>query len=285
MKNFLAPLVEQGVAKVDSDDISNIKTINSLAAQAYISEVRPQILMAGKANSIDSVYLNTAIAQLKIFIFAGHDTTASTLSFAYSRLYRDAAVLTKVRAEHDEVLGPDPSQAAARLAENPSLLNALPYTQAIVKETLRLYPPAGSLRTGVAGFVLTHPDTGKVYPTEGFDIFSASVAIHRRADYWERADEFVPERWLIKEGSEGLQARKNAWRPFELGPRNCIGQELALLELRAILAMTLRELDFEPAYPADAIEVNGEKAYQVMDVGHITGHIKDGFPVRVKVRG
>lgn len=287
MRNFLAPLIEEGIDRHDSGKISGPKTINDLAIKAYRTEVQQQQPADGtavqKPQHIDPKFLATAEAQLKIFIFAGHDTTASTLSFAYSRLFRDPAALAKIRAEYDDVLGPDSSQTLARLTENPSLLNQMPYSAAVIKETLRLYPPAATARSGPAGAFLTHPETDQRLPTHGFLLWSCSYLTHRHPAYWERPDDFVPERWLAREG-EPLYPRKNAWRPFELGPRNCIGQELAQLELRAILAMTLRDLDFEPAYAANAPEALGEKAYQMMGVGDITGHVKDGFPVRVKMR-
>lgn len=287
MRNFLAPLIEKGIEKFDSGETSGPKTINDLAVKAYRTEVQEQQTVNGatkqKLRQIDPEFLEIAIAQLKIFIFAGHDTTASTLSFAYSRLYRDAAALAKIRAEYDQVLGPDTSQTLARLTENPNLLNQMPYTAAVVKEILRLYPPAATARAGSPGVFLTHPATGRTLPTDGFTVWSCSWMLHRHPAHWVRPDDFVPERWLAREG-DALYPHRNAWRPFELGPRNCIGQELAQLELRAILAMTLRDLDLEPAYADGAPEALGEKAYQVMDVGDITGHIKDGFPVRVKVR-
>lgn len=286
MKNFLAPLIEADIARLDRGEASEVKTINSLAINAFRSEL-PQsngtATKASKTQRIDPKFLDYAISQLKIFIFAGHDTTASTVSFAYSRLYRDADVLARTREEHDEILGPDPSQAQARLTENPNLLNQMPYTAAVVKETLRLYPPAATARWGSADGFLTQPATGKVYPTEGLMLWSTSFATHRMDEYWARPDEFLPERWLARDEGDPLRPRKNAWRPFELGPRNCIGQELAQVEMRAILAMTLRDLDIEPAYRPGAPEALGEKAYQTMGFGDITGHVKDGFPVRVRL--
>lgn len=284
MNNFLAPLIQDAAVQFDRGLAAGPKTINQLAIKAYRTETKQEPAVGsavGKAPRIDARFMEIAIAQLKIFIFAGHDTTASTLAFAYSRLYSDSAVLAKLRAEHDEVLGSDPSQALARLTENPNLLNQMPYSAAVIKETLRLYPPAATVRQGE--LMLTHPDTGKVYPLTGFTAWSTSWVTHRLPKYFERPMEFLPERWLAREG-EPLHPPKNAYRPFELGPRNCIGQELAHLEMRAILAMTVRDLDFEPAYSADAPEVWGEKAYQSMGFGDITGHVKSGFPVRVYER-
>lgn len=293
MRNFLAPLIEAGVTKADGDEETEYKTINSLAIKAYRTEkeqlsTKSTPTSKPDRNKVDPEFLETAIAQLKIFIFAGHDTTASTISFAYSLLFQHPTALANCRAEHTAILGPDPSAALARLTENPTLLNQLPYTLAVLKETLRLYPPAATARDGPADdrtFHLVHPTTGKAYPTpRGMLVWSASFLTHRHPAYWPRADEFLPERWLAGEGDPLYQTRKGAWRPFELGPRNCIGQELAMLEMRAVLVMTLRELDLEPVYAAGAPRAIGERAYQVMGVGDITGHVKDGFPVRVRVR-
>lgn len=289
MKNFLQPIIEEGIERYDSGKMPGPKTINDLAIKAYRTEVQKQSSSSSEgpaiqdSRRIDPTFLETAVAQLKIFIFAGHDTTASILSFAYSRLFRDPAALAKIRAEFDQVLGPDTSQTLARLTEDPTLLNQMPYSIAVIKETLRLYPPAATARSGVRGEFLTHPETGQKLPTEGFMLWSTSWLTHRHPAYWVRPDDFVPERWLARE-DEPLYPRKNAWRPFELGMRNCIGQELAQLELRAILAMTLRDLDFEPAYAPGAPQALGEQAYQSMGLGDITGHVKDGFPVRVKLR-
>lgn len=74
---------------------------------------------------------------------------------------------------------------------------------------------------------------------------------------------------------------KNAFRPWEMGPRNCIGQELASLELRLILALTAREFEMEPAYPESAPTWQGQKVYQAQLKGMLTAHASMGLPVRV----
>jgi len=284
MHNFLKPHIERGIDEYIRNEgkITGPKTINHLAIKSYVSEVRTAS-SSGPTSGIDPSFIDSLIAHMKMFIFAGHDTTASTLGFTFSKLFSIPHVLELTRAEHDRVLGADPSDAAARLAADPQLLNQMPYTSAVIRETLRFYPPAATARRGCAGFSLTNPDTGLIVPTDGFMVVGATHASHRMEAYWERPDDFLPERWLAREG-EPLHVRRNTFRPFELGPRNCIGQELAQLELRAILALTLRELDIEPAYPADAPRLFGEQAYQTLVPGDITGHVKDGFPIRVRVR-
>lgn len=79
---------------------------------------------------------------------------------------------------------------------------------------------------------------------------------------------------------------KGAWRPFEFGPRNCVGQELAMLEIRVVLALTVREFDFSDAYaewdrcnPGKGGRVGGERGYQVLLGG---AHPQGGFPCRVR---
>ncbi|KAK3940256.1 cytochrome P450 [Diplogelasinospora grovesii] len=298
MRNYLMPFIQQGITDYarSRGEEAGPKTINSLATKAYLNEFKPTSPSGGGggggAHVIDSHFIDMALSQLKIFIFAGHDTTATTLSFAYHLLYKNPDKLAILRAEHDDVFGPDPTTAEGQLSSNPQLLNSLPYTQAVIKETLRMFPPVGSVREGQRGFFLTHPDTKTRYPTEGWMLFSNSFSMQRSEEIWPRADEFLPERWLNntttatpEDNGSGLRSRyKNAYRPFELGPRNCIGQELAQLEMRAILVLTVRELDVESAYPDNAPELFGDKAYQVMVPKQITGHPKDGMPVRVRVR-
>ncbi|KAF6809584.1 hypothetical protein CMUS01_13664, partial [Colletotrichum musicola] len=81
-----------------------------------------------------------------------------------------------------------------------------------------------------------------------------------------------------------LHPVKGAFRPFELGPRNCIGQELAQVEMRFVLALTARELDIIPQYPEGAPEAFGEKAYQSLKGEHIAASPKDGLPAKVVFR-
>jgi hypothetical protein len=277
MHQYLVPHVEKSI--YNQAETANYKTITSLAAKAYSSEVKS----SSNSEQIDPKFVDMAISQLKIFIFAGHETTASALCYAYHLLQTNPETLSKIRLEHDTVLGPNCGEATAKIKSSPHILNQLPYTAGVIKEVLRLFPPVGTVRQGQAGFFLTQPDSGVRYPTEGFMLFGCSTAVQRNGAFWERPDDFVPERWMAREG-DPLHVRKNAYRPFELGPRNCIGQELAQLELRAILALTVRELDVKGAYQEDGGRVLGELAYQVLEPGDLTGHPAGGMPVTVAIR-
>lgn len=143
-----------------------------------------------------------------------------------------------------------------------------------------MYPPVGGVRAGAPDFFLTHPTTGQRYPTDNWMLFANSMASHRWEENCPDPDSFKPERWLSSEAP----LKKNAYRPFELGARGCIGQELAQIELRAILALTIREFDLESVYDPNGPKVFGEVAYQKMEPGDLTAKAIRGMPMRVKTR-
>ena len=264
------------------------KTIIDLALDKYLSERNGNV---GDETTMDATFKDAAICQIRTFLFAGHDTSSSTLCYCYHLLSLHPEIRDAVIKEHNSVLGPEIAQAASLLSEKPHLLNQLPYTSAIIRETLRLYPAASSTRQGEPGFNIVSPD-GRLYPTSGLLIWSNHFAIHRNPDSWTRPDDFLPQRWLAAEKDDELynaDDRKGAWRAFEHGPRNCIGQELSILELKLVLAITLRRFNVDSAYDEyDRIRarkspktVDGDRAYQVLAGA---AHPNDGFPCKVTLR-
>ncbi|KAI0377024.1 cytochrome P450 [Hypomontagnella monticulosa] len=270
------------------------RSIISLAMDKYLEEVNSGKGEGGRGAELSrKAFKKLAKPQLRMFLYAGHDTTSSTLLYAFLLLSQHPEVLFRMRAEHDEVFDPDDPSAenCVRVIENdPALLNQIPYTLAVIKEVLRLFPPAASMRDGRPGLVLTD-EQGRQYPTEGCNIWTLSLAMHRHPDVFPRADDFLPQRWLV--GPEDpLYPAKGSWRAFEWGQRSCIGQTLAQLELKVALVMTARLFDITPAYdewdalyPREGIKtVQGNRAYQAQ-MGGGGAHPADGFPVRVALRG
>ncbi|KAE9978939.1 hypothetical protein EG327_007200 [Venturia inaequalis] len=212
--------------------------------------------------------------QVKSFIFAGHDTTSILLQWAFYTLSTHPQILQKLTFELDSVFGPStlPSSVSAQFLERgEECLKQLPYTSAIIKETLRLFPPASTARLAPkgSGYKITDPQTGDEMCLDGFMIYGNHYIIGRdKSVYGENADEFVPERWLgdtetstfpspssnLTEKSEAIPP--TAWRPFERGPRNCIGQELANIEARLILACSVRHYRFSKV-GVGALKVDG----------------------------
>jgi cytochrome P450 len=204
--------------------------------------------------------------QIKTFLFAGHDTTGILLAWLFYELSRSPRVLKAVRDELDELFGPDSDPGAVReklLGPNgEELIHRMSYTTAVIKETLRLYPPAGTARMSPPGTGLTvrTPD-GQSFCLDGTIIYNCATIIQRdRTVFGETANDFVPERWLgdksgiMSAGSQDDAEQRGdagdrkfppgAWRPFERGPRNCIGQDLATIEARVIVAAVARRYDF-----------------------------------------
>lgn len=238
-----------------------------------------------------SSFASSTLSHMLLFLLGGHDTTATTLVYTLHTLSLHPSSLLALRREHTAIFGANPSLTPSLLSSSPHLLSRLPYTTAIIRETLRLYPVVTAPRAGRAGYCLVS-DSGQNLPTEGCLVWSCHHGLHRRPEYWPRAEEFLPERWLAKEGDE-LYPIKDAWRPFEFGPRACIGRELAMTELKVVLVMVCRGLDVREAYGEwDAVQkrgwwgrgkavksVDGERAYQIQ-LG--SARASDGFPCRVR---
>jgi cytochrome P450 len=192
--------------------------------------------------------LNETCHQIKTFLLAGHDTTSISLAWCMYLLSRTPSVLTKVRNELNELLGPsiDPESVRVRLLspDGPEIFRKMIYVSAVIKETLRLFPPAATARYTKpgTGFTVQMP-SGEEHCLDGMIIYNAESHIQRDpAVYGDTADVFVPERWLPEK--RGPKFPSGSWRPFERGPRGCIGQDFALIELRAIIAMIARRFDF-----------------------------------------
>lgn len=231
---------------------------------------------------LDPTFRQSAIDQFKTFIFAGHDTTSSTIAWVFYLLHRHPTVQDKVVDEIDAVFGPVSSCSATdKLRSDPYLLNRLPYTTAVIKETLRIFPPASTIRYGtMPGHTITDPSStsssssssspSATYPTSDFHVWPVSHAIHRHPAYFPDPTSFIPERHLDVASPPFPEAKRHrdALRPFEKGPRNCLGQELAMLEVRLAVVMAAREFDFEAFYPevgkGGMEEVEGHRCYQVL---------------------
>ncbi len=157
---------------------------------------------------------------------AGHETTASTLSWTWWLLAQNPAVEAKLHAELDAVLG----DRAPSLDDLPRLA----YTGHVITESLRLYPAAwGMARLAVED----HEIAG--YPVrKGMGVAMAQWVVHRDPRWYDAPEEFRPERW---EGDLMKRLSRFAYFPFGGGPRQCIGNAFALMEATLILATIARK--------------------------------------------
>jgi cytochrome P450 len=170
--------------------------------------------------------------EVMTFFLAGHETTSLLLSWTLYLLSQHPGIQARLRTDIDVALnGRSPT-----LAE----LGNLPYLDAVLCETLRLYPPVwGMGREPVSDCeVAGHP------VTKGTSVLFSQWVMHRDPRFFERPEQFVPDRWL-----DGLQKRlpKYAFFPFGGGQRICIGANFAMMEAGIILSMLLPRFRFEPA--------------------------------------
>jgi cytochrome P450 len=133
-----------------------------------------------------------------LFLFAGHDTNISILV-----LHKYPSVLKQVCDELTTIFGPEvqPTFVAARLGNEPALVNRVPYTQAITREIMRLYLPAGAFGDGAPNVDVVNFH-GTRHPTEGCVISLVHCAIHYSQRVWNSSKECLPERWLLEASYE-----------------------------------------------------------------------------------
>ena len=170
--------------------------------------------------------------EVMTLLLAGHETTALALSWAFLLLDRNPEARDRLEGELTAVLGDR--------APSPADVPALTYTQAIVNETLRLYPPAY-----VTGREAVRDTTiGGVPIPKRHIILISLYTTHRDPRFFPEPDAFRPERWL-----DGLDKRlpRAAFIPFGLGSRKCIGASFAMMEATLLLATIARRWRFEVA--------------------------------------
>jgi len=172
------------------------------------------------------------------FLLAGHETTALALSWAWHLLGQHPEVDARLREELETKL-------AGRAPEF-SDLPALNYTDRVLKEVLRLYPPAWSLaRTVISDFDLR----GYTIPA-GANVVMSQWIVQRDPRYFRDPERFDPDRWL----EPAMQKLPRfAYFPFGGGPRQCIGAAFATMEAMLILATVAQRFRFEPVERGELI--------------------------------
>jgi cytochrome P450 len=161
---------------------------------------------------------------------AGHETTALSLTYGLRLLAKHPRERQALVAELDRVLG----GRAPALHDLPNL----PYTRAVLDETLRLFPPAWGLGREPREDVVV---AGVAIP-KGTQVILCPWVMHHDAQFFPEPDRFWPERWLTQPAP-----RRFAYMPFGAGPRVCIGSHFALAEAMIILAVVLQRVEPELA--------------------------------------
>jgi cytochrome P450 len=200
------------------------------AANAGAGDVL-SLLLAARGDDGEALGETALTDELVSLLFAGHETTASALTWTWYALAAHPAVESRLHAELEAVLG----------GRDPAFedVSRLEYTRCVFLETLRLYPPAAAFARRVAtlaGFVLP----------PGSSVLLSPYVTHRNPRWFERPEAFDPERW------RGPQAPSPAFFPFGAGARVCLGEHFALLEGVLVLATLARRARLRRAMPEAA---------------------------------
>ncbi|MCB9455902.1 MAG: cytochrome P450 [Anaerolineaceae bacterium] len=196
--------------------------------------------------------------ELVTLFLAGHETTANALNWTWYLLAQNPEAEAKLHAELDSVLGGKP----------PTLddLKRLPYTEMVVKEALRLYPPAFGF-----GRVATEDlEIGGYFVPKDTVVAITSYIVHHSPKWWDEPEAFRPERFTPE--NEAKQHRY-AYVPFGGGPRVCIGNSFAMMEAQLLLATIASRYQFR-LQPGQMVEM----------LPLITLNPKDGLPMTAQQR-
>jgi cytochrome P450 len=219
------------------------------------ADVLSRLILSAGEESDPAVGRQRLRDELVTLLLAGHETTASTLSWTLYLIDRHPEVGERLRAEAVEVLGDG-------LPTYPDL-QRLRYTAMVLDEVMRLYPPVWILpRKSLA------PDTvGDYRVPAGADVLICPYTLHRHPEFWAAPDRFDPDRF----DPDRVSGRpRYAYIPFGAGPRFCVGNHLGLMEAAFVVAMLVRELRLT--------KVSG---YEVVPEPMLSLRIRGGLPMNV----
>ncbi|XP_045904172.1 cytochrome P450 3A40-like [Micropterus dolomieu] len=170
------------------------------------------------------------LSQAMIFLFAGYETTSSSLTFLAYNLARNPHVMKRLQEEVDATF---PNKAPVEY----QALMQMDYLDSVVNESLRLYPIAPRLERVAKATVEIN---GLVIP-KGMVVMVPTWPLHRDPDLWPEPEEFKPERFS-KENKETIDPY--TYMPFGAGPRNCIGMRFALVLMKLAVVEILQTYSF-----------------------------------------
>ncbi|MBA3545968.1 MAG: cytochrome P450 [Nannocystis sp.] len=170
---------------------------------------------------------STIVDEIQLLLFAGHDTTVTSTTNIIYHLGVHPEAQARARAEQDAMVDREYTLESLR---------AMPWLEAVIKESMRLIPPIG----GAFRVMTEDAEYGGFTIPKGHRVAIGPRAAHREAEHWPDPERFDPERFI----READDRPPFAWIPFGGGPRICLGQHFAMLEMHVVLAMLLREFEW-----------------------------------------
>jgi cytochrome P450 len=219
------------------------------------TDLLSRLLAARHPDTNEPMSPSQLVDNVTTFLAAGHETTAKALTWALYLLARAPEWQERVRAEAQSV-----SDSRAIAAGD---IERLSVTQLVLKEAMRLYPPAPVLTRHVSEDV----ELGGKRLSKGSLLIIPIYAIHRHRRYWDDPDRFDPERFRPEREA---QYARTQFMPFGFGPRTCIGQAFAMIEAATLLATLVKGARFE-----------WDGRHEPEPVSRVTLRPKGGMPLRV----
>lgn len=198
------------------------------------------MMMAARHPSTGEPMADRALMdEITTMIIAGHETAATTMNWCWYLISRHPEVEARIHREVD----------ALGRADAPDFgdLSSLAYTRQVVEETLRLYPPVWLFSRRAAA----DDRLGGYSVPAGADVFLSPYFLHRRADFWPEVERFDPDRFTPDKVAE---RHPYAYIPFSAGPRRCIGDLFALVEMQIHFGLMTRHLRLRLVGPEPEIE-------------------------------
>jgi cytochrome P450 len=195
------------------------------------SDILGSLLQAHDPDTGERFSADELLNQVAMLFLAGHETSASALSWALHLLSHSPDIQTRMRQEVQSATQGAPLQA--------SQLKGLDLTWNVFKETLRLFPPVGFFARSVQATDTMRDKTLK----KGDSVVIAPWLIHRHRELWAQPDAFKPDRFAQ---AAGRASARDAYLPFGAGPRVCIGASFALQEAALILSTLVSKYHITP---------------------------------------
>ncbi|WP_049893009.1 cytochrome P450 [Natronococcus jeotgali] len=246
--------VRRLLAEYDEGSDSEGSQTTAFQHETLLSKLHEALEASGQ----DHLSLEEVEDQMLTMIFAGYETTAAALGFAWYSLALNPDVRQAFHDELDTVLdGRPPTQADVA---------DLDLTNRIVTETLRLYPPIHTIPRQTTQNV----DVGEYQIPANEEVHLSTISVHRDERFYDDPLEFRPDRWA---GNLEEELPDHAFIPFGGGRRTCVGREFARLEATLVLATIGQHWTLDWAGD-DTITIEPE----------ITTKTKNGLPMRVQQR-
>ncbi|KAK5078683.1 hypothetical protein LTS08_006351 [Lithohypha guttulata] len=254
-----------------NDDIAAASKVARGTARNLIRQKKARLDQKEKMNpDIISIALESGVFteeklldNMMTFLAAGHETTASSLTWVAYLLAKHPEVQSKLRDEIHEHISNLNNDV------DDTIIDQMPYLHAVCQEVLRLYPPVPvTLREAVQDTSIQGQPIQK-----GTVIMLSPWAVNASKELWgDDADQFNPERWMGGKANSGGATSNYAALTFLHGPRSCIGQRFATAEMACLTAALVGKFDFELSYPDQTVVIKGG----------ITARPRDGMHLKLK---